>query len=119
MSNPTNTADSAAFQIGWIVLLVATALFTVLHILLMFTMEGETTLFMGWAAFNLITAIVLCIPFRRNEKWAWYATWIQVIGFMAPILVIRESFVVMYMIAAGVMALGLLLTRPAFFSEKG
>jgi hypothetical protein len=82
MSTQTNIIHSDAFTIGWIVLLAPTALFTFLHVLLMFTMEGETTLFMGWVAFNLLTGVVLCIPFRRTEKWAWYDL-IQVIGFIA------------------------------------
>lgn len=117
MSTQTNTTHSDTFVIGWIVLLFVSAMFALWHSIAMFAIPGETTLFMGWAAFNLLTGIVLCIPFRRNEKWAWYATWIQVIGFIAPILVTRESFVTMYLIAAGAMALGLLLTRPVFFRK--
>jgi len=118
MSTQTKVTHNDMFAIGWIILLIPTALFTFLHILLMFTMEGETTLFMSGAAFNLYATIVLCIPFRQNEKWAWYSTWIQVIFFTAPILITRESFVTMYLIAAGAMALGLLLTWPTFFRKE-
>jgi len=118
MSTQTKVTHNDMFTIGWIILLVPTALFTFPHILLMLTMEGETTLFMAAAAFNLLTGILICIPFRRNEKWAWYATWIQVIFFIAPFLVTRESFVTMYLIAAGAMALGLLLTWPTFFQKE-
>lgn len=63
--------------------------------------------------------VVLAIPFPRGERWAWYSTWILVIGFAIPIFGIQESYIVAYLIAAGVMALSLLLTRPTFFSEKG
>jgi len=63
--------------------------------------------------------VILAIPFRRSERWAWHSTWILVIEFVIPILINQESYVVTYLIAAGVMALSLLLTRPAFFSEKG
>lgn len=118
MSTQTNTAHSDKFVIGWIVLLFVSAMFALWHSIAMFTIPGETTLFMGWAAFNLLTGIVLCIPFRRNEKSAWYATWIQVIGFIVPILVTPESFVTMYLIAAGAMALGLLLTWTAFLRKE-
>jgi len=41
-----------------------------------------------------------------------------VIGFAAPILVNQESSVVAYLIAAGVMALSLLLTEPTFFRKE-
>ena len=63
--------------------------------------------------------VILAISFRRGERWAWHSTWILVIEFVIPILINQESYVVAYLIAAGVMALSLLLTRPAFFSEKG
>jgi hypothetical protein len=61
----------------------------------------------------------LAIPFHRGERWAWYSTWILVIGFAAPIRINQESYIVAYLIGAGIMAVSLLLTRPAFFSEKG
>ena len=63
--------------------------------------------------------VVLANSFRRSEKWAWYSTRILVIGFAAPILVSQESYVVADLSAAGIMAVSLLLTRPAFLPEKG
>ncbi len=118
MSTQTTATHIAAFEIGWRFLLAIPALFALWHIILMLTIVGEAALFMGWAAFNLLNTIVVYIPFRRGEKWAWYSTWIQVIAFTAPILITRESYVVMYLITAGVMALSLLLTRPAFFQKE-
>jgi hypothetical protein len=41
-----------------------------------------------------------------------------VIGFAYPILIIRESYTVAYLIGAGMMALSLLLTMPAFFRKE-
>ena len=117
MSTQTNTTQNDTFILGWIVLLFISALFALWHSVAMFAIPGETTLFMSAAALNLYAMIVLCIPFRRGERWAWYSTWIQVIVFVSPILITRESFVTMYLIAAGVMALGLFLTWPAF-SQK-
>jgi hypothetical protein len=66
----------------------------------------------------LYTIVVLAIPFRRGERWAWYSTWILVIGFAAPILVNQESYVVAYLITVGIMAVSLLLTRSAFFRKE-
>lgn len=111
---PRNTM----FTMGWIALLVISALATVGHIVLGFAMIDEATLFVGWAGFTLYSTIVLLIPFRRGEKWAWYTSWALVVVFAAPILISQESFTVYYLGAAVVMALSLLMTRPAFF-QKG
>ena len=118
MSTLTASTSSTTFKIGWIVLLSISALATLNH--LMLPTYGDTVTFaLGWTGFSLYATVVIAIPFRRAERWAWYTSWILVIGFAAPILISQESYVVMYLIAAGIMAVSLLLTRPAFFSEKG
>ncbi len=118
MTTQTLTAPSTTVKIGWIALLIMSALATLSHLILIFVMLDEATIFLGWAAFTLYSTIVLYIPFRHGEKWAWYATWILVIGFAVPILFSQESFTVWYLGAAGVMAVSLLLTRSAFFQEE-
>jgi uncharacterized membrane protein YhaH (DUF805 family) len=110
---------NSAFKIGWVALLVISALAALWHTAAVFVMRAEATLFLGWAAFNLYSTIVLYVPFRRGEKWAWYTSWILVIGFAAPILLIQEDFAVYYLGAAVVMAISLLLTRPAFSDQGG
>ena len=118
MSTQANTADSVAFQIGWIVLLILSATATLWLIILLFTIVDEAPFFMGWAAFSLYTTIVLYIPFRRGEKWAWYSTWIQAILFASTIFFGTPEIATKYFVAAGLMVLGLLLTGPTFF-QKG
>ena len=117
MTTQTLTIRSVTFTIGWIALLSMSAVATLSHLILAFVMLDLAINFLGWAAFTLYSTIVLYIPFRRGEKWAWYTTWILVIGFAAPILFSQESFTVWYLGGAGVMAVSLLLTRPAFFQE--
>jgi len=115
MSTQTLAARSTTFKIGWIALLVISALAVLGHISLFFVLPDEATLFLGWAAFNLYSTLVLSILFRRGETWAWYISWTLVLGFAIPSLFTQESFAVWYLGAAGVMALAMLLTRPAFF----
>lgn len=110
VATPRNTT----FKIGWIVLLILSALAAFWHTAAVFIMMDEATLFLGWAAFNLYSTIVLYLPFRRGAKWAWYTSWLLVIGFAAPILISQESFTVYYLGAAVIMAVSLLLTRPTF-----
>ena len=117
MSTQTNATDSAAFNFGWMVLLIISALATLNHIML--PLYGDpVALALGWTGYSLYATLVVAIPFRRGERWAWYISWILVIGFAYPILIIRESYTVAYLIAAGVMAISLLITRPAFFQKE-
>ncbi len=119
MSAQTTTAGrNNAFKVGWIALLVISALATLNHIALAFFLPDEATLFIGWAAFTAYCFVMFYIPFRRGERWAWYASWVMVIGFAS--LVFFDSQVGVYYAGAAVLiALCLLLTRPAFFSTRG
>ncbi len=118
MSTQTGTTRSAPFEIGWFTLLVISVLATLNHIMLP-AYGDDVGLAIGWTGYSLYATVVFAIPFRRGERWAWYASWILVIGFAAPILFIRgEGIAVIYLIAASVMAFSLLLTRPAFFRNE-
>jgi hypothetical protein len=120
MTTQTLATPGTTFKIGWITLLVISALATLWHIIAIAAFPAdEATLFVGWAAFNLYSTIVLYVPFRRGEKWAWYTSWILVIGFASLIFFATSQVGIPYLVAAGVLALGLLLTRSAFFSENG
>jgi hypothetical protein len=117
MSTQTVTTRSKTFEIGWIILLVLSVLATLNHMMLP-AYGDDVGLAIGWTGFSLYATMVLAIPFRRGERWAWHASWILVIGFAAPILFIPgEGMGLIYLIIAGVMALCLLLTRSAFFQE--
>ena len=79
----------------------------------------ERELFLGWAVFNVYCALVLALPFRQREPWAWYTSWMLVIGCAVPLLLDRAGEIAVgYVIAAGVMAVGLLLTRAALFPKQ-
>jgi hypothetical protein len=118
MSTQTVASRSTAFTIGWITLLVISALATFNHIMLP-AYGDDIGLAIGWTGYSLYATMVFSIPFRRGERWAWYTSWILMIGFAAPILFIPgEGIAVIYLIIAGVMALCLLLTRSAFFQQE-
>jgi hypothetical protein len=40
-----------------------------------------TLLGITWAAFGLLAAIISVIPYRRGDRWAWYALWLVPITF--------------------------------------
>jgi hypothetical protein len=104
------------FKFGRIALLLSAALMTLLHFSLIFILD-EPVLFIGFAVFNLYAVIVLLIPFRRGEKWAWMTTWLLPIGLALPAAG-DPDILVFYFTVAGVCVLGLFLTRQNFFSKK-
>ena len=109
-----NVGQSAVFKIGWVVLLVSAALMTLNHFGLIFFLD-DPILFTGWGAFNLYALLVIAIPFRRLEKWAWYATWIFAIGLAAGGFTAPDVAVLYYAVTA-VCVLGLLFTMRDFFA---
>lgn len=117
MASQTAAPRSTTFTLGWIALLVISTLATLNHLLLIL-FQPERLLFLGWAAFNVYSTLVLALPFRRREPWAWYTSWVLVIGFAVPLLLDPAGGIAVgYAIVAGVIAVGLLLTRAAFFPK--
>ena len=117
MSAKVNFGQNSRFKIGWIILLVAATLMTLNHLSLIFILK-EPTLFAGFAAFNLYAFLVIYIPFRRGEKWAWYTTWLLPIGLAVPAVISGNNIAIFYYAAAAVCVLGLLLTMRNFFSHE-
>lgn len=114
MSATVTVGHNARFKTGMIMLLVSAGLMTLNHVGLIFALD-EPVLFMGFAAFNLYALLVIAIPFRRHERWAWWAVWILPIGLAAPAFTDRNIALFYYPVAA-VCVLGLLLTMRDFFA---
>ena len=116
MSDNSSSDYGTVFKVGWIILLVISALAALNHIILIFVLE-EQVLFIGWAAFNLYSTVVLYIPFQRGEKWAWFTSWMLALG-LAGVMPFDAEIGPFYVGAAILVAVGLLMTRPAFFPEQ-
>jgi hypothetical protein len=115
METNATTDRSTTFRIGWLILLILSGLAAINHIVLTFVLD-EPVLFIGWAAYNLYAIAVLYFPFRRGERWAWFTSWLLVIGFASLILFDAEVGP-FYLGAAVLFTIGLLLTRSAFFQQ--
>jgi len=116
MSTRINVGHTSRFHIGRIILLVAAGLMTLNHSVLIFALD-QPVLFLGYAAFNLYALIVIAIPFRQHEKWAWYATWILPVGLVASAALAGDANITpFYYGAAAACVLGLLLTMRYFFA---
>lgn len=116
MVTQTRSAANTTFTVAWLTLLGMAALATLSHFALAFVMAGEATLFIGWAAFTAYATAVFLVPFRRGERWAWYASWLIVAGF-ASLIFFDSQVGPWYALGAGVMAVCLLVTRGTFFAQ--
>ncbi|HLE51098.1 MAG TPA: hypothetical protein VI755_03515 [Anaerolineales bacterium] len=117
MSVSTIPAQKNLYKIGWIILLISAALMTLMHFSLIFILK-DPLLFFGFALFNLYALIVILIPFRRGEKWAWVATGLLPIGLALPGFMTQGSEIAFYYGVAAVCGLGLFLTMRDFFSKR-
>jgi hypothetical protein len=116
MSEAAIATRSTADKVGWWILFGISALAILNHAALIFVIPGEEVLFVGWTALSLYSALVLYIPYRQGEKWAWYSTWILILSFASMILFDAEIGIY-YLVEAGLMALSQLMTRESFFPK--
>jgi hypothetical protein len=116
MLTSTISTHNTRFKFGWIALLVSAALMALGHFSLIFVLD-EPVLFTGFAIFNFYALIVILIPFRRAEKWAWLTTWLLPIGLALP-AASDPDIAIYYFAVAAVCVLGLLVTMQDFFSKK-
>jgi hypothetical protein len=108
--------QGAFFKTGWILALVVSALMTLNHLVLIFVLN-QPTLFIGWAAFNVYACLVLLFPFRQGAQWAWWVSWVLVIA-LASIIFFGRQIGPLYLGAAALITVGLLLTAAAFFQRS-
>lgn len=113
MSPSDKTNVSKRQTIGWILVCVTAGLMALNHTILIFG-QSQPLLFLGYAAFNLYALAVAAIPLRRQETWAWFASWMLPIGLAIAAAVARDPAILgFYLVTAAIAALGLLLTAKA------
>lgn len=71
--------------------------------------------FSRYTAFNLYALLVIALPLRWHERWAWYLTWLLPLGLVIPASLDRDIAPLYYAVAA-VCVVGLLMTRRSVFA---
>ncbi len=111
-------ATRVMFGIGWWVLVVLVALFAVNHILgiwLFASSPDEPQMFELFGALNLLSLAVLLVPYRRLERWAWWAMWIGIIPVGLVLAFGGPGLVgLIYIASFGVLTLAQIATLPRF-----
>jgi hypothetical protein len=74
----SNRTQSTTFNVGWLVLFGISVLNVLSYMALFFVVPNGVWL-IGWATFSLYFVVVVLIPYRRGERWAWYLTWAVVV----------------------------------------
>jgi hypothetical protein len=116
VSAMTIPRQSTAYMVGWLVLFGISVLSVVSYVVLIFVAPGLVDSFIAWATFSLYSVVVLLIPYRRGERWSWYLTW----ALPVPSVVLslnNPDVAPYYLTAAGLMVIGQVLTRSAFFPK--
>lgn len=116
MSAVTIDSQTTAYKLGWWLLFGLSVLSVGSYVVLIFVEPGLVDSFIAWATFSLYSVVVMIIPYRRGERWAWYVTWALPI----PSVVLslnNPDAAPAYLTAAGLMVIGQLLTRGAFFTR--
>lgn len=112
----TRAARSVPHRIGWWVLTALTALMLLNHAVGVFAFSQGATdrfMFVVFALLNAYALVVLLIPFRRGEPWAWWLSQLQVAAFALCLPLLDDPAIGwFYLGIAAVLELGLALTYP-------
>ena len=117
MSDVNPERRSAAFKIGWGILLFFSIGNVLGHIGLSIFESQPSTVFVAWAGMNFLAAGILLIPYRRRERWAWFLIWALIVPY-ALVILFNQDVGLIYLGEAALMALGQLLTYRTVFAEQ-
>ena len=108
---------STGFRVGYGILLFFAVGNILGHLGLLLFDPGGDAIFLAWAAFNLLAAVILVFPYRRGETWAWYAIWGMVITY-ALVIFFNSDVGPIYLGESILMALGQVLTYNTFVGRR-
>lgn len=115
MSELTISNQSTTTKVGWGLLLFVTLGNVAGHTALAFFETGPDTAFIAWASFNFMAAVILFNPYRRVERWAWYAISLMVIPYVLVSFTAPPEIGPIYLVETALIVAGQLLTYSAFF----
>jgi len=68
---------------------------------------------LSWISFDLLALTVILVPFRRGERWAWYALWLLPLLLLAQFVLAPD--LILNAVLAAIAAAGLVLPFRRFF----
>jgi hypothetical protein len=68
-----------------------------------------------WVGFNVLTLVIILVPYRRDERWAWYTLWLLPLLWLS--LFVLAPDLPYYLVLAILTTVGLVLPYRRFFSK--
>lgn len=104
------------WRIGWGALLFFTAAFALNHLGVFYIASStdEQQMFELFGMLHLLALVILLIPYRRREWWAWLAMWIAIVPVALVLVFVPDVLGAVYFGSAAVMAVAQFLTLPDF-----
>ena len=63
--------------------------------------------------FNILALVMILIPYRRGERWAWFTLWMLPLGWLSQFVFLPD---LSYLVLAFLTTVGLVLPYRRFFS---
>jgi len=70
---------------------------------------------MALLGFNVFALVVILIPFKRHERWAWYILWMLPLQWLLQFIFLPD---LAYLMLAMLTIVGLILPYRRFFSSR-
>lgn len=122
LRNKVPSGQDSQFRIAWWVLVVVSAIFTINHVAgiwLFASTATEAQMFELFAAVQILTLIVLLIPYRKLERWAWWATWIGIAPFAFVFVFGADGIGRLYLAVSLVLTAAQLAALPSMTASLG
>jgi hypothetical protein len=124
----SNRTERAYEKYGWVILLASTllgifaAVFTTLpprYVISSPIFENAYPIIgalgIALVGFNIFALVMILIPFRRGERWAWYTLWMLPLFWLSQFVLAAD--LPYYLVLAIITSVGLVLPYRRFFSS--
>ncbi len=103
-----------ASRSAWILLVFLSAAWAVNHVFGAFVSDRTLWLFVPFALLDLAAVVILFVPYRRLQMWAWWAVWLEVAAVASVVAWAEPAVGLWYGAVAVVMGIAQLVTLPRF-----
>lgn len=107
-------------RVAWVLLVFCLGAFALSHFGGVYygNSSDERHLFEIFGWLNVVGVVILAIPYRRQELWAWWTTWANIVpvGLVAAFLW-PDPVGVTYLVVAVVLGASQLVTLPGFLRD--
>lgn len=105
---------SPASRSAWGLLVFLSAAWTLNHVFGALVSDRTLWLFVPFALLDLAAVVILLVPYRRLQIWAWWVVWLEIAAVGSVVAWAEPAVGPWYGAVAVVMGIGQLVTLPSF-----